>query len=82
METLFKDLRYGIRSLLKQPAFTLIAIITLALAIGANSAMLAAGPESGASRSISGLALRMSGVWQWSEESIRLRQKRTYGDIN
>jgi putative ABC transport system permease protein len=39
METLFKDLRYGIRSLLKQPAFTLIAIITLALAIGANSAM-------------------------------------------
>ena len=39
METLFKDLRYGIRSLLKQPAFTLIAIATLALAIGANSAM-------------------------------------------
>ena len=39
MDTLFKDLRYGIRSLLKQPAFTLIAIITLALAIGANSAM-------------------------------------------
>jgi len=39
METLFKDLRYGLRSLLKQPAFTLIAIATLALAIGANSAM-------------------------------------------
>jgi len=39
MDTLFKDLRYGIRSLLKQPAFTLIAIATLALAIGANSAM-------------------------------------------
>src|ERR1043165_5290870 len=39
METLFKDLRYGIRSLLKQPVFTLIAIATLALAIGANSAM-------------------------------------------
>ncbi|HXT64707.1 MAG TPA: ABC transporter permease, partial [Pyrinomonadaceae bacterium] len=39
MDTLFKDLRYGIRSLLKQPAFTVIAIATLALAIGANSAI-------------------------------------------
>ncbi len=39
MDTFFKDLRYGIRSLLKQPIFTLIAIATLALAIGANSAM-------------------------------------------
>jgi len=39
MDLLIKDLRYGIRSLLKQPAFTLIAIATLALAIGGNSAM-------------------------------------------
>jgi putative ABC transport system permease protein len=39
METLFKDLRYGFRSLLRQPAFTLVAVATLALAIGSNSAM-------------------------------------------
>jgi putative ABC transport system permease protein len=39
METFFKDLRYGIRSLLKQPAFTLVAVGTLALAIGGNTAM-------------------------------------------
>ena len=37
METLFKDIRFGIRSLLKRPAFTLIAIITLSLSIGANT---------------------------------------------
>src|SRR2546430_8673914 len=39
METLFRDIRFGIRSLLKQPAFTSIAIVTLALGIGANTAM-------------------------------------------
>jgi len=64
MQTLWQDLRYGVRMLKKNPGFTVVAVLTLAVAIGSNAVVFSA---------LNGLILRPLNVPH--AESLYLTQR-------
>ena len=69
METLIKDIRYGVRSLLARPGFTALAVFTLALGIGACTAIFSV---------VDGVLLR-SLPYPDAERIVQLREVRSSG---
>src|SRR5438477_8181664 len=69
METLVKDIRFGVRSLLARPGFTVLAVFTLALGIGACTAIFSV---------VDGVLLRPL-PYPHSEEIVQLREINSAG---
>jgi len=69
METLLKDIRFGVRSLLARPGFTVLAVFTLALGIGACTAIFSV---------VDGVLLRPL-PYPHPEEIVQLREINSAG---
>ena len=81
MGTLIQDVRYGLRMLLKNPGFSAIAVLTLALGIGANSTLFSV---------VNGVLLRplpfpnsdrLAAVWEFVPEKGWNREPFSYPDF-
>src|SRR6266699_5126335 len=72
IETLLQDLRYGVRQLLKSPGFATAAVLTLALGIGANTAIFSL---------IDAVMLRFLPVHN-PEELVQVQMQNPAGRIN
>ena len=69
MRTLFQDARYAFRMLVKRPGFTAVVIVTLALGIGANTAIFSI---------INGVMLRPL-TYESPDELVTLRDVKGHG---
>lgn len=76
MSDLLRDLQYSLRMLVKNPLFTLVVVVTLALGIGLNAATFSA---------VSGILLRPLGGVQEPEELVQIYRKwggMDYGSVS
>ena len=71
MDTIFQDLRYTMRQLIKNPGFTATAVLTLALGIGANVAVFSV---------INASLLNPSGI-PHPDRIVAVRAKYSVGDL-